>query len=149
LRLSLTDTEGVLATSAGEEVRTQEGATVSLDLLDPKPVPFLRQVRGELTATTKRVVFLAASGLPRSGPFTFFNISLALHASAIEHFFTVQGGREFVQFEKGEVETWKPSGPAVEVVLRGPAPGKPAEAARYRMRIEPRSAGERALAALP
>jgi len=148
LKLFLTDGEGLLATGPGEEVRLQEAATVSMDLLGPKPVSFLRPVRGELTGTGTRVVFLAAPGLPRTEPFAFFNVALALHPSAIEHFFTVQGGREFVQFGKDDIEASSASGPAIEAVLRGPAPGKPAEGARYRVRIEPRSAGERALAAL-
>ncbi len=148
LRLSLTDGEGLLLTGPGEEIRVQEAVTVSVDLLSPKPVPFLRPVRGELTATRARVVFLAAPGLPRTEPYSFFNVSLPLHPSAIEHFFTVQGGREFVQFAKEDVESTSPSGAATEVVLRGPAPGEPGEVARYRARIEPRSAGERAVAAL-
>src|SRR5207247_5537344 len=105
LRLSLTDGEGVLLAGPGEDGRAQQGATVSVDLLAPKPVPFLRPVLGELTATRARVVFLAAPELARKEPFTFFNVSLPLHPSAIEHFFTVQGGREFVQFGKEDIES--------------------------------------------
>ena len=148
LRLSLTEAEGMLVTAPGEEVRFQEAATVSMDLLGPRPVPFLRPVRGELIATRMRVVFLASPELPRKEPFTFFNVALPLHPSAIEHFFTVQGGREFVQFAKDDLETTSGSGAAMEGVLRGPAPGKPGEVARYRIWIEPRSAGGGALAAL-
>ena len=147
LRLSLTDAEGFLVLAAGEEIRLQEEATASLDLLGPKPVPFLRPVRGEVTATGARVVFLAVPGLPRKEPFTFFNVSLALHPSAIEHFFTVQGGREFVQFAREDVGSSTP-GPAMEVVLRGQRPGAPTEPARYRMRIEPGPVGAGALASL-
>ena len=148
LRLSLTDGEGVLLTGPGEEVRVQQAATVSVDLIGPKPVPFLRPVPGELIATRARVVFLAGPGLARTEPFTFFNVSLPLHPSAIEHFFTAQGGREFVQFGKEDVESTARAGAALDVVLRGPAPGEPGEVARYRARIEPRSASEQALAAL-
>lgn len=148
LRLSLTDGEGMLLTGPGEAVRVQVGASLSMDIAGPKSVPFLRQVRGEFTATTARVVFLAAPGLPRTEPYTFLNVALPLHPSAIEHFFTVQGGREFVQFGKEDVESSASAGAALELVLKGPAPGRPAEVARYRARIEPRSAGEHALAAL-
>ena len=148
LRLPLTDEEGLLVTGPGEAVRFQEAATVSMDLLGAKPALFLRPVRGEVIATGTRVVFLASPGLPRREPFAFFNVSLALHPSAIEHFFMVQGGREFVQFGKGDLETMSRSGATMEGILRGPAPGKPGEVARHRIRIEPRSAGERAIAAL-
>jgi hypothetical protein len=148
LRLSLTDEEGVLLTEAGEKARVQGRATVSVDLLDSKAIPLLLPVAGDLTATERRVVFLAAAGVPRKEPFTFFNVSLGLHPTAIEHFFTVQGGREFLQFTKEDVESSSPAGGATVVVLRGSRPGKPAEAARYRARIEPRTFAERALAAL-
>lgn len=148
LRLSLTDGEGTLLTAAGEGVRFQSAATLSLEIAGPKPVPFLRAVGGELTATSARGVFIAASELPRTKPFTFFNVALPLHPSAIEHFFTVQGGREFVQFTKEDVESTAPVGGALDLVLRGPAPGKPGETARFRARVEPRSAGEQALTAL-
>ena len=148
LRLSLTDEEGLLATGAGEQIAVQEEATVSMSLLEPKPVPFLMPVRGEVISTGVRVVFLATPGLPRTAPFTVFNVSLPLHPSAIEHFFTVQGGREFVQLEKGDVESSTSSGRAMEVTLRGPRPGKAAESARYALRIEPRSVAEKAFAAL-
>lgn len=148
LRLSLTDLEGMLLTGPGEAVRLQAGASLSMEIVGPKPVPFLRQVRGELIATSARAVFLAAPGLPRTEPYTFFNVALPLHPSAIEHFFTVQGGREFVQFVKEDVESSAPSGEAIDVVLKGPAPGRPGDVARYRARIEPPSAGEQALAAL-
>jgi len=148
LRLFLTDEEGMLATSAGEKIALQEDATVSMSLLEPKSIPFLMPVRGEVISPGVRVVFLATPGLPRTAPFTFFNVSLSLHPSAIEHFFTVQGGREFVQFEKGDVESSSSSGPAMDVTLRGSRPGKLAESARYLLRIEPRSVGEKALATL-
>ena len=36
LRLSLTDGEGVLLAGPGEDVRVQQGATVSVDLMAPK-----------------------------------------------------------------------------------------------------------------
>src|SRR5881397_2114055 len=98
LRLSLTDEDGQLALSAGEEARVQSAASASMDLMDAKPIPLLLPVRGDLTATAARIVFLAASGLPRSVPYTFYNVALGLHESAVQHFFTAQGGREFVQF---------------------------------------------------
>ena len=148
LKLSLTDGEGMLLTGPGEKVQVQVATSLSMDLVGPKSVVFLTQVRGEFTATSSRVVFLAASGLPRAEPFTFFNVALPLHPSAIEHFFTAQGGREFVQFTREDVESPAPEGTGFRIVLKGPAPGKPGEVARYRARIEPRSAGEQVLAAL-
>ena len=148
LRLFLTDEEGILATSAGEQIAVQEEATVSISLLERKPVPFLMPVRGEVISTGVRIVFLGAPGLARTAPFTFFNVSLPLHPSAIEHFFTVQGGREFAQFEKSDVESSSSLGTAMEATLRGPRPGKAEEWAHYLLRIEPRSVGERALATL-
>ncbi len=148
LRFSLIDEDGLVALEAGEEVRAQGAATVSMDLVDPKPLRLLLPVAGEITATSRRFVFLAAAGLPRKDPSTFFNVALSLHPSAVEHFFTVQGGREFVQFAKADVESTRSSGGALEVVVRGPRAGRPTETARYRLRIEPRAAAEEALAAL-
>jgi len=148
LRLSLTDEDGMIATEPAEKVVVQGSATISVDLLDSKPIPFLLPLKGELTGTATRVIFLAAAGLARKDPFTLFNISHGLHPSAIEHFFTAQGGREFVQFKKDDVESSTGARAALEIVLRGPRPGKSNETARYRVHIEPRSVGERALGAL-
>src|SRR6266511_1203933 len=148
LRLSLTDEDGLLAMSAGEEVRVHGAATASMDLMGPKSIPLLLPVRGELTATPIRVVFLAASGVSRPDPYTFYNVALGLHKSALEHFFTVQGGREFIQFGKADVEGSSAAGSAFEIVLRGPRPGAPAETVRYRLRLEPRSLADEALRAL-
>jgi hypothetical protein len=148
LRFSLVDGEGLLATAAGEDVRAQGGVTAAIDLVDPKAIPFLFPLRGELTATARRAVFLAGSDVPRKDPFTLFNVSLSLPRSAVEHFFTAQGGREFVQFERADVESSAPSGPALVLVVRGPRPGRPAETVRYRIRFEPRSVAGDALRAL-
>ncbi|OGS50999.1 MAG: hypothetical protein A3K65_01900 [Euryarchaeota archaeon RBG_16_68_12] len=148
LRFSLVGEDGLLETAAGEEVRSQGAATAAADLIEPRAMPFLLLVRGELTATARRVVFLAAAGLDRRDPVTFFNVGLSLQRTAVEHFFTAQAGREFLQFEKADVESTWPSGPALEAVLRGPRPGRAAETARYRLRLEPRRAAEEALAAL-
>src|SRR3989442_9469754 len=104
LRFSLTDEEGLLATLAGETVRAQGAATASMDMMDAKQVPLLLPVRGDVTATGRRAVFLAGTRLPPAGPFTFYNVSLALHKSAVEHFFTSEGGREVVLFEKADIE---------------------------------------------
>ena len=148
LRLYLTDAEGVLATGPGESVVVQGRATVSMELLDPKPVPLLLPLPSELAATRQRVVAIASPGVLRRQPPTFFNVSLGLHPSALEHFFTVEGGREFAQFAKADVESSAASGSAATLVLRGPRPGAPSESVRYRMRIEPRSLADQALAAL-
>ncbi len=148
LRFSLIGEDGLLETAAGEEVRSQGAATAAADLIEPRAMPFLLPVPGELTATPRRVVFLAAPGLERRDTVTFFNVSLSLQRTAVEHFFTAQAGREFLQFERADVESTWPSGPAFEAVLRGPHPGRSAETARYRLRLEPRSAAEEALAAL-
>ncbi len=148
LRFSLVDEEGLLALEAGEEVRVQGAAIASADLMDPKEMRFLLPARGEVAATPRRVVFLAAPGLPRKDPYTLFNVSLALQGTAVEHFFTAQGGREFLQFSGADVESRAGSGPALDVVVRGPRPGRSTETARYRVRLEPRSVGEEALAAL-
>ncbi len=148
LRSSLVDADGLLVLGAGEEVRTQAAATVSMDLLDPKPLRLLLPVPGELTGTGRRVVFLARASLPRKAPFTFYNVALGLHSSAVEHFFTVQGGREFVQFGRADVESSGATGVALEVLVRGPRAGRPTETAGYRLRVEPREAAEEALAVL-
>src|SRR2546425_916610 len=145
LRFSLTDSEGFLAMMAGEEVRAQGGAIASMDLIEAKPLPLLKPVRGDLISTPRRVVFLAAAGLQRAEPFTFFNVSFGLQKTAGEHFFTVQGGREFVQFEKGDIESSSRAGPSLELVLRGARPGAPKEMARYRLRIEPESVAREAV----
>src|SRR6266545_6139021 len=87
LRFSLTDADGLLATVSDEEVRVQGAAIASIDLMEAKPIPLLLPVRGELTATGRRVVFLATPGLQRPDTLTFYNVSLSLHRTAIEHFF--------------------------------------------------------------
>ncbi|HEY4704347.1 MAG TPA: hypothetical protein VII27_01240 [Thermoplasmata archaeon] len=148
LRSSLVDADGLLVLGADEGVRAQAAATASMEILDPKPLRLLLPVTGEITATGMRVVFLAAAGLPRKEPFTFYNVALGLHPSAVEHFFTVQGGREFVQFGKADVESSGASGRALEVLVRGPRAGRPTETARYSLRVEPRAAAEEALTAL-
>ncbi len=147
LRSSLVDADGLLVLEAGEEVRAQAAATASMDLLDPKPLRLLLPVAGEIAGTGRRVVFLAGADLPRKVPFTFYNVAVRLHPSALEHFFTVQGGREFVQFGRTDVESSGAFGGGVEVVVRGPRAGRSTETARYRLRVEPRAAGEEALAA--
>ena len=148
LRSSLVDADGLLVLGAGEGVRAQAEATASMEILDPKPLRLLLPVTGEITATGMRVVFLAAAGLPRKEPFTFYNVALGLHPSAVEHFFTVQGGREFVQFGRADVESSRASGGTLEVVVRGPRAGRPTETAGYRLRVEPRGVAEEALASL-
>ena len=148
LRLSLTDDEGMLVTGAGENVIVQERATASMDILGPKAISLLLPTIGELVATRARVVFLAAAGIPRKEPFTRFNVSIGLHPSAIEHFFAAQGGREFVQFAKEDIESSSTAGSGMEIVVRGLRPGAPSESARFRIRLEPRAAAQRALATL-
>jgi len=148
LRLSLTDEDGVIATEPPEKVTVQGSATVSVDLIDSKRIAFLHSLNGELTATGTRIIFLATAGLARKAPFTFFNVSLSLQLTAIEHFFTAQGGREFLQFRKEDIESSTGERAALDIVIRGPRPGKINEASRYRVRVEPRALGERALNAL-
>ncbi len=148
LRSSLLDADGMLALGEAEAVRAQAAATASMDLLDPQPMRLLLPVAGEVLTTGRRCVFLAAAGLPRTPPFTFYNVALGLHPDAIEHFFAAQGGREFVQFARPDVESSAPSGGALAIVLRGPRAGRPTETARYRLRLEPRSAADAAFSAL-
>lgn len=148
LRFSLVDEDGLLVTAPGEAISVQESASASMDLLEPQSVPLLRPSKGELIATLHRIVFIVAKGFPRKDPFTFFNVGLSLHPSAIEHFFLAQGGREFVLLEKADIITFKPQGARLAVEMRGPAPGTPSETARFLLRIEPRGAAEAALSAL-
>ena len=148
LRLSLTDEEGVLALTAGEEVVAQGAATAAMEVLDPKPLPLLLPAPGEVVGTRRRAVFLATAGGPRPAALTFYNVSLSLHRTALEHFFTAQGGREFVQFEASDVEQSSPSGLALELLLHGPRPGAPKETSRFRLRIEPAAMAREALSAL-
>src|SRR5207247_10140486 len=95
---------GGLAPTAGEEVGAQRAATAAMEVLEPKPLPLLRPAPGEVVGTRRRAVFLATAGGRRPAALTFYNVSLSLHRTALEHFFTAQGGREVVQFEASAVE---------------------------------------------
>ena len=148
LRFSLLDDEGLFLTGPSESVAVQAPAVASMDLVEPRSIPLLAPTHGELLGTDRRVVFLAAKGLPRKQPYTFYNISLSLHSTAVQHFFTAQGGREFVLFETPDLTAARPKGNAVEIDLRGPVPATGAGVGTYRLRIEPRSVVDEALQAL-
>ena len=148
LRFSLVDEDGLLNTLPDESIAAQAMATVAMDLLEPRAMPFLIPTQAELLGTPRRIIIIAAKGLRRSEPFTFFRVALNLHPDAVRHFFVAQGGREYVVVEKADIVSSTRPRNRLEIDTRGPAPGKPSETARYRIRIEPGSVGEDALQAL-
>lgn len=142
LRTRLLDEDGDVVLEEGEilEGRAPCEAEASVRFAT-KSLPFLLCAPGELTATDRRFLFVVGPEARRpAGQFTFLNVVLPLHPRAVESFFTAQGGREYLEFMRDDVIVAHDARGGIEVELRGPAPGRPAETATYVATFAPAAA---------
>lgn len=150
LRTRLLDEGGNLMLREGEvsesEATCEGEATVTLG---SRTVPFLLRSAGGLTQTTHRFVFIVGERAERPPEqLTRFNVKLPLHPDAMSSFFRDQGGREFLEFEAGDVVAAREDRRAISVGLRGPSPLRVGEAAEYTAIFSPAGAARHALGTL-
>lgn len=133
LRTRLLDEDRSLVLAADETVRAHASceAEVSVRLGD-KSLAFLLRCPGELTATSRRCVFVVGPEARRpADQVALLNVKLPLHPTAIASFFADQGGREFLEFVRNDVVVVREVRGGLAVELRGPAPGRVDETASY------------------
>lgn len=142
LRIRLVDDEGDVALAEGEVPTSSASCEAEASVrLGPKSVPFLLRCPGELTATSRRFVFVVAREAQRpAGQVSLLNVKLPLHPDAIESFFHDQGGREYLEFSAADIVTAKDVRGGIELEVRGPAPGRPEEGATYIATFSPAGA---------
>ena len=147
LRVRLVDDAGEIVLADGESATARVACEAEASVrLESKSLPFLLRAPGELTATSRRFVFVVAADAPRpAGQIALLNVKLPLHPDAISGFFQDQGGREYLEFSAADVITSRGGPRGIEVELHGPSPGKPEEKATYVAIFSPGSAAREAL----
>ena len=139
LRTRMLDEDGMLVVGEGDHVQSRAPCEAEASVrLGEKSLAFLLRCPGDVTATSRRYVFLVGLRAPRpQGQLTLLNVKLPIHPTAIASFFAEQGGREYLEFTRDDVVVAREARSGVAVELRGPAPGRADEAVAYLATFDP------------
>jgi len=150
LRTRLVDEAGEIVLADGESATARVACEAEASVrFESKSLPFLLRAPGQLTATSRRFVFVVGPGARRpTGQVSLLNVKLPLHPEAISAFFLEQDGREYLEFSPAEVMAARDGRAGVEVEFHGPSPGRPEERATFIAVFSPGAAVRGALEGL-